>query len=82
MAALVQQATYGAQKKTNAPALGSWLKTNSLITQQKLLRNTAETKFDWSGRRDLNSGPLAPHASTLPGCATPRTDATYGRPAL
>src|SRR5690349_459045 len=23
---------------------------------------------DWSGRRDLNSGPLAPHASALPGC--------------
>ena len=26
----------------------------------------------WSGRRDLNSGPLAPHASALPGCATSR----------
>src|SRR5688572_26658541 len=25
-----------------------------------------------SGRRDLNSGLLAPHASALPGCATPR----------
>src|SRR5688572_22352199 len=28
--------------------------------------------LDWSGRRDLNSGPLAPHASALPGCATSR----------
>ena len=27
---------------------------------------------EWSGRRDLNSGPLAPEASALPGCATPR----------
>jgi hypothetical protein len=29
----------------------------------------------WSGREDLNLRPLAPHASTLPGCATPRTGA-------
>ena len=27
---------------------------------------------NWSGRRDSNSRPLAPHASALPGCATPR----------
>jgi hypothetical protein len=27
---------------------------------------------DWSERRDLNSGPLAPHASALPDCATLR----------
>ena len=27
---------------------------------------------EWSGRRDLNSGPLAPEASALPACATPR----------
>src|ERR1700722_19458854 len=26
----------------------------------------------WSERRDLNSGPLAPHASALPDCATLR----------
>ncbi len=26
----------------------------------------------WSGRQDLNLRPLAPHASALPGCATPR----------
>ena len=31
---------------------------------------------DWSGRPDLNRGPLAPHASTLPDCATSR-DAFY-----
>src|ERR1035441_3447496 len=27
----------------------------------------------WSGRRDSNSRPLAPHASALPGCAASRT---------
>ena len=26
----------------------------------------------WSGRADLNGRPLAPQASALPGCATPR----------
>ena len=39
----------------------------------------------WSERRDLNSGPLAPHASALPGCATlrPGEDLAngWGRPA-
>ena len=29
----------------------------------------------WSGWRDSNSRPLAPHASALPGCATPRRSA-------
>ena len=33
-----------------------------------------EARFNWSERRDLNSGPLAPHASALPGCATLRLD--------
>ena len=28
----------------------------------------------WSGRRDSNSRPLAPHASALPSCATPRRE--------
>ncbi len=28
--------------------------------------------FSWSGRLDLNQRPLAPQASALPGCATPR----------
>src|ERR1700675_4863604 len=31
----------------------------------------------WSGRRDSNSRPLAPHASALPGCATSRTQVKY-----
>ena len=29
-------------------------------------------KIFWSGREDLNLRPHAPHACTLPGCATPR----------
>ena len=28
--------------------------------------------LNWSGRRDSNSGPLEPHSSALPDCATPR----------
>ena len=28
--------------------------------------------LSWSGRLDLNQRPLAPHASALPDCATPR----------
>src|SRR5688572_2440043 len=32
---------------------------------------------DWSERRDSNSGPVAPHASALPDCATLRPDADY-----
>ena len=33
----------------------------------------------WSGRRDSNSRPPAPHASALPGCATPRRANNYSR---
>src|SRR5450759_3134973 len=31
----------------------------------------------WSGREDSNLRPLAPHASALPGCATPRRGWNY-----
>ena len=31
----------------------------------------------WSGREDLNLRPPAPHAGTLPGCATPRRRLDY-----
>src|SRR5262249_18771500 len=35
--------------------------------------HTAELQaLQWSGRLDLNQRPLAPQASALPGCATPR----------
>ena len=33
----------------------------------------------WSGRPDLNRGPLRPERSALPGCATPRTPRAIGR---
>jgi hypothetical protein len=36
------------------------------VTDQPPLRD------GWSGRLDSNQRPLAPHASALPGCATPR----------
>ena len=36
-------------------------------------------RFYWSGRSDSNTRPLAPHASTLPGCATPRRGRNYIR---
>src|SRR5205807_9838625 len=36
------------------------------------LRAAAGTLDPWSGWRDLNSRHLAPKASALPGCATPR----------
>lgn len=32
----------------------------------------------WSGRSDSNTRPLAPHASALPGCATPRRCPVFG----
>src|SRR5438876_10223119 len=36
-------------------------------------KSTLTPSLVWSGRRDLNPRPLAPQASALPGCATPRT---------
>src|SRR5882672_11217739 len=35
--------------------------------------------LDWSGRLDLNQRPLAPQASALPGCATPRYGSCGGQ---
>jgi hypothetical protein len=40
---------------------------------RKSPRNLSITRaLIWSGREDLNLRPPAPHAGTLPGCATPR----------
>ena len=39
--------------------------------------NVPNSLKDWSGRRDLNSGPPAPKAGALPGCATPRHALLY-----
>jgi hypothetical protein len=38
--------------------------------------------FNWSERQDLNLRPLVPQTSTLPGCATPRTDCLKQRQAI
>ncbi len=38
------------------------------ITHEEVI----QYKEVWSGRADSNRGPLAPKASALPGCATPR----------
>src|SRR5690606_11352248 len=35
-------------------------------------RRALRRLLKWSGRMDLNQRPLSPHASALPGCATPR----------
>jgi hypothetical protein len=35
--------------------------------------------MSWSGREDLNLRLLAPHASALPDCATPRITSYLGR---
>ena len=43
------------------------------VTQEKTMAN----KINWSGREDSNFRPLAPHASALPGCATPRPKHYY-----
>jgi hypothetical protein len=39
--------------------------------------STETLNINWSGWRDSNSRHLAPKASALPGCATPRTDRFY-----
>jgi hypothetical protein len=41
-----------------------------------VIRELLAPDLTWSGWRDLNPRPLAPKASALPSCATPRT--TYG----
>src|SRR5271170_5767609 len=42
---------------------------------------TKRRQGKWSGWRDSNSRPLAPHASALPGYATARTSERSARPA-
>ena len=41
----------------------------TVVGNRKALKTQEER---WSGRGDLNSGPPAPEAGALPGCATPR----------
>ncbi len=39
---------------------------------EKVYGEAGNDKKRWSGREDLNLRHLTPHASALPGCATPR----------
>jgi site-specific recombinase XerD len=40
--------------------------------------NSENQREKWSGREDLNLRHLTPHASALPGCATPRSNPWNG----
>ena len=51
--------------------LASWRQKNYPLTFDRSGRFTRSVV--WSGRADLNGRPLAPQASALPGCATPRS---------
>src|SRR5690606_36534408 len=73
----VRLAARGCKGLQGAPRTGG--KGDISMAYRAARRRTAQTKkparaglIDWSGRRDSNSRPLAPHASALPGCATPR----------
>ncbi len=43
-----------------------------LFCEPRLVQQGRYGSNIWSGRQDLNLRPLAPHASALPSCATPR----------
>ncbi|MDQ5904248.1 MAG: hypothetical protein QG672_1841 [Pseudomonadota bacterium] len=81
-------ATSSAQKGQLNPSIIStlrWFSRNVKDITHRANRKRALTsrskpfRYYWSGRRDSNSRPLAPHASALPGCATPRRGAEYNR---
>ena len=72
--AMTQTKRAGCETTRHLRRSPAWLKRK----QAKSLVRTGP--FDaWSGWRDSNSRPLAPHASALPGCATPRSDGLYQR---
>ena len=50
---------------------------NKCFKKKGLQSKTVNPLFHWSERWDSNSRPLAPHASALPGCATPRIPTLY-----
>ena len=56
--------------RAGIPQMG--LEVNGAFNKLKKTR-----EMFWSGRRDLNSGPPAPKAGALPGCATPRHEVLY-----
>src|ERR1700723_4253561 len=56
------------------PAYGDCARDPSSFTSVFMDKNPRSRleRVNWSGRQDSNLRPLAPHASALPGCATPR----------
>ncbi len=44
------------------------------------VKNIYKIDGKWSGRSDLNTRHLAPKASALPGCATPRSCYVFKEP--
>ena len=63
--------TFGVPVRVNAPVMqGAEMAKNEGPEAAAFARNLGA--FHESGRLDLNQRPLAPQASALPGCATPR----------
>ena len=66
------------KKKLPAAALVSVLSVENRVPDYSIRLSPQHSSLStiyiifWSGRADLNGRPLAPQASTLPGCATPR----------
>lgn len=57
----------------------AWIPSPAGVAERRARKRWLNLRFYWSGRCDSNTRPLAPHASTLPGCATPRRAANYIR---
>ncbi len=64
----------GADKSRERSKIDELFEKTATNTPQKV-KVAQKPNEIWSGREDLNLRPLAPHASTLPGCATPREHA-------
>src|SRR5215471_13052955 len=58
---------------TGLPIQAGYMIERDVVFATDVARRHGRTlRACWSGRQDLNLRPLAPHASALPGCATPR----------
>ena len=67
----VERWLHGARQSAALPEpRGRWTTPRFAVSMRVSTRSFYEVLKVWSERRDLNSGPLAPHASALPDCAT------------
>src|SRR6202789_2597705 len=57
---------------SSCPRVSPWKASFPIGTTDGTTEVTSASRKYWSGRQDSNLRPLAPHASALPGCATPR----------